>query len=278
MDAAERANAAACELIDNRRFREAIAPAAEACRLAPDWSSAWFNYAVALKHGHRWADCLEACERVLALQDGENTGMHWNAGIAATALGNWPRARAAWSAVGVRVPDGEGPLEMEIGLAGVRVSPEEYPEVVFGKRLDPCRARILSVPLPESNRRYGDVVLHDGEPRGKRRVGEGTCSVFDELMLLQPSSYGTWTAEMTCSSPAERDAIAALFDNVDGAFEDWTDNLEVMCVQCSLGEPHDHDDRQVAWSVERRFAIALPDEHELARLPARGVRSLIRVL
>jgi tetratricopeptide (TPR) repeat protein len=224
-------------LIDERRFVEALEPAALACRLRPDWSKAWWNYAIALKHAHRWADCLEACDRTISLDPEHSRGAHWNAGIAATALNNWWRARAAWTAYGVNLPPGDGPLEMEIGAAGVRISLDDKPEVVYGQRIDPCRVRILSVPLPQSNHRFGDVVLHDGEARGKRRFGDGEISVFDELVVIQRSTYGMWTVEATCPTPEERDALIALFDDVDGAIEDWTESIVMLCVRCSLGEP-----------------------------------------
>src|SRR5262245_22640806 len=172
-----------------------------------------------------WADCLNACDRAIALDPANSDGMHWNAGIAATALGDWSRARAAWAAYGMNVPAGDGPLEMKIGAAGVRVSLDDHPEVVYGNRLDPCRVRIVTVPLPESKHRFGDIVLHDGEARGKRRLGEGEITVFDELVLLEASSYGTWKVTATCRTPNDRDALVSMFDDVDGAIEDWTESV-----------------------------------------------------
>lgn len=212
--------------------------------------------------------------------------MHWNAGIAATALGDWSRARVAWAAYGLPLPTGDGPLEMEIGTAGVRVSLDDHPEVVYGKRLDPCRVRLLTVPLPESNRRFGDIVLHDGEARGKRKLGNGEIAVFDELLLLQPSAYGTWRVLATCATPVERDELVALFDDVDGAVEDWTESVHYLCARCSHGEPHEHHDNapDTAWSADRELGLALRDERELARLRKlglwwrRGVRDVVRVL
>jgi tetratricopeptide (TPR) repeat protein len=283
-DAAQRAHDRAGELIDKRRFRDAVDPAAEACRLRPDWAAAWWNYGVALKHAHRWADCLAACDRAIAIAPDDSGGACWNAGIAATALGDWARARTAWSTYGIEVPAGEGPLEMDIGHAGVRVSPEDKPEVVFCERLDPCRARVLSVPLPESDRRFGDIVLHDGEARGKRRFGNGHISVFDELMLLERSGYGTWKVQATCSSAEVRDELLELFDDVDGAIEDWSENIEMLCAQCSLGEPHEHHDVDEQWRMEREFGLALRDESDLGRLRRVGrwwrcgVRDVTRVL
>lgn len=282
---AEAAHAQASVLIDERRFREAVELAGAACRLRPDWADAWWSYGVALKHAQRWPDCLEACDRAIALDPEHSEGPRWNAGIAATALGDWGRARAAWVACGIPVPPGDGPLEMAIGRAGVRICVDAAPEVVICRRIDPCRARIASVPLPESGHRFGDVVLHDGEPRGKRRLGEASISVFDELRLLESAGYGTWRLAVTCRTPEERDALLALYDDVDGAIEDWTDSVVILCARCSLGEPcGDHARRDAAWRPDRDLGLALRNEQDLRRLRQlglwwrRGVRDVTRML
>jgi hypothetical protein len=272
-------------LIDERKFQEALAPAKEACRLSPSSPGAWRNYAIALKHTHAWSECLAACERAHELEPEASGGACWNAGIAATALEQWPRARRAWTEYGLVIPAGDGPLEMELGIAGVRVAIETEPEIVLCQRLDPCRARILSVPLPESGRRFGDIVLHDGERRGERELESGTIPVFDELTLLRQSAYGTWQVRVQCEQPAERDAVIALFTGIDGTVEDWSENLTMMCAQCSAGIPHDTHPPPAAspWRPVRNLGLALTDERELDRLKQSGawrpgVRDVTRVL
>ena len=44
-------------------------------------------------------------------------------GIAATALGEWALARQAWDAFGVDVPDGEGPIVADFGVAAIGLNP-----------------------------------------------------------------------------------------------------------------------------------------------------------
>lgn len=267
MTLAERISA----LFEERRFVEAVELARQRTREEPDDASFWWDLGVALKHAHLWPECLAACERAIALDPDDCAGPQWNSGIAATALGDWPRARAAWTSYGIDVPRGDGPLEMDIGNCCVRVFAGGNGEVVWCRRIDPCRARILSVPLPESDHRHGDIVLHDGEPRGKR----GDATVFDELVLLERSCHGTWSVEVTCKDAAERDELLARFDDVDGGAEDWTESVVLLCQACSLGEPHDHEPppEKRPWRVERRFGIALADAREIARLgPVRATR------
>ena len=212
------------------------------------------------------------CDREVFASD-NCEGARWNAGIAATALGRWAVARKAWADYGIEIPPGDGPLEMAIGHAGVRVAPDTEPEVVFCKRLDPCRAVVRSVPLPESDRRFGDVVLHDGESRGKRPLGDALIPVFDELQLFHRSEYGTWRVTVDCPSPVERDALLGLFDDADGSVEDWTESIVVLCSKCSLGEPHDEHDEPAdqPWRPERQLGLALRDERELRRLRQLGL-------
>lgn len=255
-------------LFEERRFVDAVEPARRACEANPDSADAWRAYGVALKHAHDWRTCLEACQRAMALAPDDCEGPRWNAGIAATALGDWSTARASWSGHGAGVPDGDGPIEMKLGLCSLRVGLDAEPETVFAQRIDPCRARIeFSVPLPESGRRYRDVILHDGEARGRRVVGGREVPVFDELVRFERSPYETWRVTVDCADEAERDALLALFKDVDGMVEDWTSNLQLLCAQCSLGTPHDHHASDDAiWKPRRELALALRDERPLARL------------
>lgn len=269
-EAARAAMQQADELISRREFTAALGPAREACLLSPESSEAWWNLAIAAKHAHAWADCLRACERSISLTPDASEGACWNAGIAATALRQWPRAREAWAGCGIQLPDGDGPLQMTIGHAWVRVNPQTEPEVVFCKRIDPCRAQILSVPLPDSGRRFGDLVLHDGERRGTRRHQQAEYAVFDELTLYEPSDYGTWQVSVVCRDSTRRDHLLDKFEGVDGAVEDWTENVSLICARCSLGEPpedHDHDHAPTAgWQPARRLGLALRHERDLKRL------------
>ncbi len=205
--AAQAAHDRAGECIQERRFVDSIVHAETAVRLCPDWAAPWWNLTVGYKHARRWADALEACDRAIALAPNDAEGPHWNAGIAATALGRWDRARAAWAASGIKLPAGDGPIDMNIGPTPIRISPDDKPEVVWCARIDPCRARIRSVPLPDSGRRHDDLLLHDGEARGRRRHGEVTVPVFDELEVLEASTYATWEVTIRCPDRAELEEL-----------------------------------------------------------------------
>jgi hypothetical protein len=280
-DAARAANLAACDCMDERRFVEAIPHAREAARLAPGWAAPWLNLSVAYKHAGRWPEVLDAVDRAVALGASPEAlaGVQWNAGIAATALGAWPRARAAWAAAGVRLPDGTGPIELALGKTPIRVALDGAPEVVWCDRIDPCRAWIASIPLPESGRRYRDLLHHDGEPRGKRALVDRMVSVFDELAVLEPSRHRTWEATVRAPRPVVVGALFELFEGTDVAVEDWTEQLETMCKACSLGTPHAHQaPGPRMWETQRRLAFATTDEAALAPLRRRREVLALRLL
>lgn len=237
----------------------------EAARLAPDWSVPLYNLGLLTKYQGRWADSLEFNRRAVALAPDDEAAW-WNLGIAATALGDWKSAREAWTAFGIEVPPGDGPVEMKLGLTPIRIEPGDGGEVVWCERIDPARARIRSVPLPDSGRRYDDLVLHDGAPNGERRLGERLVPVFDELALLTPSTYATFEVEVRAETREELEAwFGALFEaGVIG--EDWTSSVVVLCKQCSEGVVHAYHDRTAAlWVPERQVAVAATSRMALER-------------
>ncbi|MFF3142377.1 tetratricopeptide repeat protein, partial [Streptomyces sp. NPDC057927] len=185
-------------LIGDGRYEDAGALLTRAADLEPWLSESWFNLALLHKFRHDWEQARAAGLRAVALLDREAGAPDWwNVGIAATALQDWPLARRAWQAYGLRVPGGAAvsgePVGMDLGSAAVRLSPEGEAEVVWGRRLDPARVEVLSIPLPSSGRRWGEVVLHDGVPHGERTTAAGHAyPVFDEIELWAPSPVPTW--------------------------------------------------------------------------------------
>jgi hypothetical protein len=218
------------------------------------WSVPWFNLGLMFKRRGRWHESLTHNERAVELNPSDE-GAWWNLGIAATGLGNWQRAREAWKSCGIDVPDGEGPPEMDFGTTPIRLNPSIDAEVVWCKRIDPARAVILSVPLPESAHRCGDVVLHDGARNGSRVFHGVEVPVFDELQLLQPSPLGTFIIRLAgvTASEAEELTQAAAVAGVEA--EDWTANIQSLCKNCSEGKV-DHAHGPVEDSTNRIIGIA----------------------
>ncbi|MGN6606328.1 MAG: tetratricopeptide repeat protein [Jatrophihabitans sp.] len=244
----------------------------------PDVGWGWFDLGLRMKWTRDWAASREANARALALLDTTAERPEaWNLGIAATALGDWATARRAWSAYGIGLPDGadDQPIDGDFGLTPVRLNPDPRfgepaftldgerfrTEVVWSRRLCPARARIENVPLPESGHRWGDIVLHDGDPVGHRRLGASERPVFNELALLARGPYATLTTVIDAADRVHLDEMQDAFADRGWAVESWTTSTQFLCKACSEGLPdeaHDHAVRRPGETVA--LGIAAPPD------------------
>lgn len=235
--------------------------ASEMTRVAPGDFAAWFEAGLFSKARRDWAACAERNLRALELftdadaevYEGTNPAA-WNLGIAATALGDWSTARRAWRAFGITaVGPGDDAIDEDWGLVPIRLNPDrpslphQVPaqhgdtEVVWCERRSPAHAVIANVPLPASGHRFGDVVLHDGEPRGERRLDGREVPVFDELERLEDSGMPTWQAEFVRVSAEDGEALMELAHSRGLGVDVWS-GIRRLCSECSHGSPdHDHD-------------------------------------
>ena len=252
---------------DNKREQEAELWYLEAIRICPGYEHPWFNLGVQYKWQHRWQDslrCSREAAKLGATQE-DRFPSFWNMGIAATALGDWESAREAWKGCGLDVPDGVGPPTVSKSMAPVRLNvTQESPEVVWCICMDPARAIIDSIPLPESGHRRGDTVLIDGEPKGYRERRGEKVPVFEEIILLERSGKPTFTAHLNAPGPDDVKDLDELEGARGAVAEDWGENVRYLCKACSEGFPgarHDHelyDSR--GWGRTRKVGISAPDE------------------
>jgi tetratricopeptide (TPR) repeat protein len=268
---ASRANERGRELERLGRTSEAIEEYARAASIDPDWGAPRYNLGLVYKYAGEWELSLEHNLRATRLAPDDQAGW-WNLGIAATALGRHDVARAAWRGAGIDVPDGDGPVAFPCGSAPIRLNPDANAEVVWADRLDPARACVYSIPLPESGFRFGDTVLNDGAGTGWRRSNGRDVPVFNCLQLLAASRFSTWVTEIEIED--EDATIAESLARLEGmarerelAAEDWTSSLEWLCKACSEGKPHsDHEHPPRELGRRRRVAIAATDEETARRL------------
>jgi hypothetical protein len=133
-------------------------------------------------------------------------------------------------------------------------------------RVDPTRIQLISVPLPGSGHRHGDVVLHDGDTQGTRLLGDEEVGVFDEIELWERSPRPTLSVQVTAASEDAEQLVADL-EAAGLAGEDWTTNLRVLCRACSEGSPGGHDHPGgVAADGERTIGISARPEDAAAVL------------
>ncbi|MET0268203.1 MAG: tetratricopeptide repeat protein [Duganella sp.] len=237
-----------------QKYREAIA-------LEPGKSASHYNIGLIYKYRNDWEQSL-AFNRTASELNPDDEAACWNLAIAATALRDWDSARAAWKAQGIAITGDAGPIEMDFGITPVRLNPDGGAEVVWARRIDPVRARILNIPYTESGFHCGDLVLHDGAAVGYRMHGEQRKPVFNVLELFEASDLQTFEADVEAADEAEMQALDQAFAAADITMEDWTANVQVLCRQCSEGVPHEHHDEEVEtpqWQTSRRLGIAAED-------------------
>ena len=226
------------------------------------WSVPYYNRGLLDKYEKNWEGARRLNQRAAEL-DPDDRDSWWNLGIAATALADWPEARRAWQACGMTMPEGAGEIKMTLPAACVRLDPDGLGEVVWGQRLDPARMEVMNVPLPESEHRFHDIVLHDGAPAGTRISDGREFPVFDELMLWQASAYSTFQVNLAPSQSALQ-GLLEICNQRELGCEDWS-TIRMLCGQCSRGNPGPHDCRMIDQQQGRAaFGFAARSEAELA--------------
>jgi len=208
---------------------------------APEWSIPAYNLGLIFKYEGRWQESLDWNQRAAALGPDDEAAW-WNLGIAATALGRWGDARVAWQQCGMADPGGDDPPDYRFGRVPVRLDPGGDGEVVWASRLDPARARLISIPLPTSPFRWGDVVLNDGAAEGHRTVNGRDVPVFNVLQRLVSSTIRTFVVELATSDRSAVEMLDEIAHDMGGAAEHWGLTTRIMCRECSYGRPHEHVD------------------------------------
>lgn len=253
---------------DRGALREASTHFAALLRSEPD--SVAYHYMQGLVHKYLrdWPTSLRHNLRALELQDGPDESSQWNAGIAATAVGDWTEARRQWRACSIDLPEGDGPIETDLGVVSIRLNPWSKGETVFARRIDVVRARLLNVPLQESGHRFGDIVLHDGASTGEREMDGGRVPVFNALARLMPSDFQTFVTFVSCDNPDDLEDLLESTAPGIGYTEDWTRSIVHFCLRCSYGTPHRHDatDKDDSWNPDRNLGVAAQSRHSVTRL------------
>jgi hypothetical protein len=106
-------------------------------------------------------------------------------------------------------------------------------------------------------RRFGEIVLHDGAPTGERIVDGQRHSVFDEIMLFEPSDLPTHAATLTVPAPDDLEALVELFAE-RGFGAEPASSVNLLCKCCSEGS-HEQE-RSVRAGTQQVSLAALTDE------------------
>lgn len=253
---------------DQGNLAEAANGFAKLVRVAPQKHYYHYMQGLTAKNRMDWQTALHANLRAIELAPEFDEACHWNAAIAATALADWPTARQLWTACGITLPETEGEIRGDYGIAVIRLNPWARGECVYARRIDPVRAEILNVPFPDSGWQRGDIVLHDGAPTGERQDSHGKrLHVFNALMRWQVSDLLTFTTFVSCGNEQDIADLHTLLDEHGLYGEDWTETVHYLCLRCSYGSTHTHQpSRHQTWLPERSIGIGARDRQQVERV------------
>ena len=259
---AEKLMRLANELNSEGREEEAIKVYKQAINMDKNWSVPYYDLGLVYKYKLEWEKSYKL-NATAARLDRSDQAAWWNMGIAATALSNWKMAKKAWRGFGMNIPHSldEEELKMKIGMTPVRL--KENREVIWVERIDPARGTIENIPTEESNRRYKDILLHDGAPNGQRMVEGQLYNVFDELEIWQASDYQSFELTVSVVTASQSEELKKMCEAQDMGFENWTNSLRHVCRQCSEGLPHKHHDEDLLKEkIEGEFHLAIAAKEE----------------
>ena len=246
----------AIEAADEGDDEKAIAIYEDILSQREDWSAPHFNLGLIYKYQCDWEKSYYHNNRAVEL-DTDHQGSRWNLGIAATMLGDWKVARQCWNVFGMNYEIIDEDTAGNLGISPIRINPDGEDETVWATRICPARAVINSIPLPESDHCFKDMVLNDGAPNGYRLSDGKEYAVFNEIQHLTSSIYRTFSIK--CKSLNENDfnILRERCNAADIAVENWTTGLRLLCRQCSEGRPHEaHDHDLEDTSGEHLIAFA----------------------
>jgi tetratricopeptide (TPR) repeat protein len=269
------------DALDQEDFGLAIECFGKAAEIDPEWSVPHYNLGLTYKFSRDWEECRVCNLRAHQLNPNDDATV-WNLAIASVATGDWDCARIAFTGIGLEVPDEAGPWLFNFGITPIRVNPDTHPEVIWAQRLDPVRARLLNVPLPQCERRCGDIVLHDAAPNGYRKLSDREVPVFDELEVLKVSPLHTF--ELVLESTESAESLLAILEEHRLEAENWSESVRFLCRACSEGRPHDSHDHDLDEPPPNltRLGVAATEqrliEEVVATWKAGSVKRLERVL
>ncbi|MBK8041754.1 MAG: hypothetical protein KBG02_12605 [Haliscomenobacter sp.] len=183
-------------------------------RLEPDWLPPFLLLAAVYKRRREWKQVLYYCKKAVALH-AQDQDRWWDLGIAAAALGKDRLAKAVWQKFTPPAPQG--------ALISLRLEHSGLFELIWAKTLDSVRAMLFSIPHPDSDLHYRDIVLFDREQVGLNIAGKRKVPVFPVLGRTKRSFFQTFTCILHQTTAQSIQTLETLCADAGIGFEIWTD-------------------------------------------------------
>lgn len=182
----------------------------------PQWFPPFERLGLIYKQRQDWKGALYYNKKAVALNP-SNRDAWWDLGIAATALKRRRIARNVWTKFGVYQKN-----KREKGKASIRLKVGPQFEIVEVNLLDPALAMISSIPFPNADRRFKDIILYDRTVSGYYRSKGIKLPVYEELGLHKRSVYQTASCWLHEVGEKEVKKLEELCLQNDMGFEVWS--------------------------------------------------------
>ena len=225
-------------------------------KMAPDWSAPFSFLSRIYKVRKEWQTSLHYSQK--AVEHNPFDEQSWkHLGLAATALRKWEVAKDAWRQLGYQLLASKAMPALSPELITVRLNPKEHPEIVIAQRVDPVRARIISIPQPSSMRGYRDLILIDSEPSGHHYLDGQRYPIFDELQYIRPSLNYTFSVILNTLERSDIDLLQQLCLKSSIGFDNWTKAYRLAASGTDI-----LDNNYIEDELPQQYVVALAAESD----------------
>jgi tetratricopeptide (TPR) repeat protein len=244
----------------SHRFDAAIAA-------RPDDPDFRFDVGLFHKSRGRFAEAHDAFQRAFALGR-RDAPLFFNLAVSATALGRGDAAKKAWAHLGIDVQVNEAGMPVATNIPDVELRvptrgsghaatgpiPDDAMtfEVVSVAALSPCHGVVQTPTLRDAPVDYGDVVLWDGVPVGRRVVGDRVVPRFALLEILRPGNERRFRFIALEKAPEDTARLAERLPKGSSLFV-LDAQVEAVCPRCAAGD------------ALIKHAHLAPEEHRITR-------------
>lgn len=189
-------------------------------KLAPEHVFPYQQLSKIYRQRREWKPTLYYSQEAVKRKTQEDQIIWNNLATAATALSKWKVAKTALQKVAAKIPKHSShPIPVRIHTYTRRS------EIVWALPLRQLCAKIISIPSPESGRRYGEIVLYDWKSQEKQIIGNKAHRVFLEIERFKKSFYRTFSVLIHTDNKTSIHKLAELCHNQQLGFENWS-NLQ----------------------------------------------------
>ena len=191
-------------------------------KLAPEWPIPYAKLGHIYKYRKDWKAALHYNKKAVAL-DPSNRTCWWDKGIAATALKKPRVAKRVWAKFGYK-----NEYLSHNPLLSLRLTYEKRFEILWANAISPALAVLSSIPHPDADRRFKDIVLRDGQASGYTVSGNKRYEVFEELGIFKRSLYKTFSVTVFDCDEMDLAVLEQLCKEAGIGFENWSNATKVF--------------------------------------------------